>query len=179
MCSLAIRQDAFMGPGTGLRARDVLITHQWAAPVPQVLTSASPRRTVAAAGRSLTSGDGVPHSHQIDRATGVVYTRAWGVLTDEDLTGIRVARTAVPAYRPEPARLYDLSEVTNLQLSSRAILQQSLATSEAPNARRAIVVPSEVAYGMSRMFAILSGRDALIQVFRDRASAMQWITRGE
>ena len=119
----------------------------------------------------------MPFSQQIDRAEGVIYTRAWGVLTDEDLSGIHVAMMAEPAYKPELARLYDLSEVTGLPVSSRAILRQSLATAEAPNTRRAIVVPSDEAYGMARMFAILSGRDELIQVFRDRPSAVRWITR--
>ena len=117
----------------------------------------------------------MPFSQRIDRAQGVIYTRAWGVLTDEDLSGIHAAKMAEPAYKPELTRLYDLSEVTDVPVSSRAILRQSLATAEAPNARRAIVVPSDEAYGMARMFAILSGREGLIQVFRDRPSAVQWL----
>ena len=121
----------------------------------------------------------MPFDHRIDRAERVIYARAWGVLTDQDTIDLHAAMVADPAYAPGLARLYDLSGVTELQVSSGAVLRASLATAEAPNARRAIVVPSEVAYGMSRMFAILSGRDELIQVFRDRASAMRWITGGE
>jgi hypothetical protein len=45
----------------------------------------------------------------------------------------------------------------------------------APTARRAIVVSSDVAFGMARMYSILSGREELIQVFRDRSSALRWI----
>jgi hypothetical protein len=141
------------------------------------LTPDSPSRTVAAARDRLTSEDGVPYSHQIDRAEGIIDTRAWGVLTDEDLSGIRVAMITDPAYKAELARLYDLSDVTDVQVSSRAILGQSLVTAEEPTARRAIVVTSDVAYEMARMFAILSGREELIQVFRDRASAVRWISR--
>lgn len=43
----------------------------------------------------------MPFSQRIDRAQGVIYTRAWGVLTDEDLSGIHAAMMAEPAYKPD------------------------------------------------------------------------------
>jgi hypothetical protein len=44
-----------------------------------------------------------------------------------------------------------------------------------PAHKEASAVPRT--HGMARILAIVSGRDELIQVFRDHTSAMRWITR--
>jgi len=117
----------------------------------------------------------VPGEYRIDRSERVVYSRAWGVFTDADLAEIRAALFKDPAFNPDLAILIDLSDVTELKLTSRALLNLAMTTRFAPTVRRALVASSDVAYGMGRMFAILTGREERVQVFRDRASALEWL----
>ncbi|HTT68911.1 MAG TPA: hypothetical protein VMF70_12870 [Gemmatimonadales bacterium] len=117
----------------------------------------------------------MPADYRIDRAARVVYSRAWGVLTDQDLVDNRVALFTDPAFAPEFNQLYDLSAVTEIRVTSPALLQLSLSSRFAPSSRRAVVVSSDVAFGMARMYAILTGHEETVQVFRDRASAVGWL----
>jgi len=116
----------------------------------------------------------MPADYRIDRSERVVYSRAWGVLTDQDLADNRAALFADPAFEPDLAQLYDFTDVTEVKVSSMALLRLSLTSRFAPTARRA-AVSSDVAFGMARRYSILSGREQLIQVFRDRSSAIQWL----
>jgi hypothetical protein len=117
----------------------------------------------------------VPGEYRIDKSERVVYSRAWGVFTDEDLAETRASLFTDPAFSPDFAIVIDLSDVTELRLTSRALLNLAMTSRFAPTVRRAIVVSSDVAYGMARMFAILTGREERVQVFRDRASALEWL----
>jgi hypothetical protein len=117
----------------------------------------------------------MPADYQIDRAHRVVYSRAWGALTDEDLANNRAALFADPAFDPGLAQLYDLTDVTEVKVTSVSLLQLAMTSRFAPTARRAVVVSSDEAFGMARMYSILSGHEELIQVFRDRAGAMRWL----
>jgi hypothetical protein len=117
----------------------------------------------------------MPADFRIDRSRHVVYSRAWGVLTDQDLSDNRDALFADPAFDPGLAQLYDFTEVTEVQVTSAVVRQLAQTSRFAPRARRAIVVSSDDAFGMARMYSLLSDREEMTQVFRDRASAMQWL----
>jgi hypothetical protein len=134
---------------------------------PQELT----RVSVARPGdRSL-----MPADYRIDRSKRLVYGRAWGILTNDDLTDRRAALYRDPAFAPDLDELYDAVEVTEVQVASRVLLQLALSSGFSPTARRAVVVSSDVAFGIARMYALLAGREDTIQVFRDRASAVRWL----
>ena len=117
----------------------------------------------------------MPADNRVDRSKRVVYSRAWGVLTDQDLADNRAALFLDPVFEPSFARLYDLTDVTEFKVTSAALLRLSLTSPFAPTARRAVVVSSDAAFGMVRKYSILSGREEVIQVFRDRPSAVQWL----
>jgi len=117
----------------------------------------------------------MPADNRIDLSTRVVYSRAWGIVTNEDLADNRVALSRDPAFAPDLAQLYDCTGVTEVKVTSEALLRLALTSPFAPTARRAIAVSSEVAFGLARMYAQLSGREEVIQVFRDRPSAVQWL----
>jgi hypothetical protein len=117
----------------------------------------------------------MPAEYRIDRSRRVVYSRAWGVLTDQDLAANRAALFADPAFEPDLAQLYDFAEVTEIRVTSATLVGLARTSRFAPTTRRAVVVSSDEAFGMARMYSILGDREELIQVFRDRASAMRWL----
>lgn len=117
----------------------------------------------------------MPANHRVDPANRVAYCRAWGAFTDDDLARVREALYADPSFTPDLAVLLDLTGVTDMNLSSQAVGDLARGSGFAPTARRAFVVTSDVAYGMARMFAIFTGHEDTVQVFRDHASAMRWL----
>ena len=117
----------------------------------------------------------MPADYRIDRPRRVVHCRAWGVLTDQDLTDNRVALHADPAFDPDVAVLYDFTDVTEVNVTSTALRRLAKGSRLAPTARQALVVSSEVAFGMARMYSLFGGIEEQNQVFRDRASAIRWL----
>ena len=117
----------------------------------------------------------MPAEYRIDRPRRTVYSRAWGILTDQDLIQNSAALYADPGFEAGLDQLYDFTEVTEVKVSSPVLLHLALSSRFAPTSRRAVAVSSDIAYGMARMYAILSGREDTIQVFRDRPSAVQWL----
>ncbi len=53
----------------------------------------------------------------------------------------------------------------------------AMVSQQVKNARIAIVVESELLYGLSRMFAVYVSRDAaVIKIFSEEVTALQWLT---
>jgi hypothetical protein len=117
----------------------------------------------------------MPAEYRIDLSKRIVYSRAWGVLTDRELADNRAALFADPAFAPDLSQLYDFTGVTELGIAATTLAGLAKSSRFSPNTRRAVVVGSDEAFGMARMYAILSDREETIQVFRDRASAVRWL----
>ena len=117
----------------------------------------------------------MPADFRIDRSKRVVYCRAWGVVTNQDLADNRVGLHADPAFEPDMAVLYDFADVTDVQVTSEALGRLAQTSHLVPTARQALVVSSDVAFGLARMYAILSGNEEQNLIFRDRASAVRWL----
>ena len=117
----------------------------------------------------------MPAEYRIDRSKRLILSRAWGVMTDQDLVANRTALFADPGFAPDLDQLYDLSEVTEVKVSSTVLLHLAMSSRFSTLSRRAVVVTSDVAFGMARMYAMLTGHEDTIQVFRDRADAVRWL----
>ena len=118
----------------------------------------------------------MPASFTIDEKQRLVRSRAWGVLVDQDLRSNQQALRNDSRFDPTFRQVYDFTGVTDVQLTQAGI--QSLAYNPlfVPTARRAVVVSSDVAYGMARMYALISNRDErAFRIFRDLDSAQRWI----
>lgn len=120
----------------------------------------------------------MPAEYRIVPSERTIYSRAWGILTDRDLAENRARMLRDPDFDPGCRQLLDFSEVTSLEVTPGGI-RELAGTSPFPrDARRAVVVPNDVAYGMARMFALLSGLDeSRFRIFRDRAVALEWLTQ--
>jgi hypothetical protein len=118
----------------------------------------------------------LPATYHIDRTRQLVLSRAWGVLSNEDLEDHYAWMTADPAFDPEFRQLADLREVTELALNSSNIARAATKPAFDAQARRAIVANSDIAFGLSRMYAIYAeGRGQTVEVFRTIEEAEAWL----
>lgn len=119
---------------------------------------------------------GVPASHCIDPGQRLVLRTFEGVLTDEDLLQDQNAMRNAPEYKPEYRQLIDARGVERAEISTEVIRDLARASPGAPEARRAFVVASDLAYGLARMFEIQrTDAPEEVRVFRDVNEARAWL----
>jgi hypothetical protein len=115
-------------------------------------------------------------SYTIDAARRLVLTRAWDTLTFRELRDVMTAIAADPAFDPQFASLADLSRVKAVEVDPTEVASVALAPVFGPMTRRAIVAPTDLAFGMARMFATYAGQASQdVRVFRDMAAAEAWL----
>jgi len=121
-----------------------------------------------------------PIEYEVDPKTGVILSRGFGALGDEDVLR-HVARVWNELQTTRDAdELLDLREAT-LDGVSRAALGRAadLARRVAggpTRARLAIVVATDVTYGVARMYELMSDESVLsVRVFRSLEEARGWL----
>lgn len=119
----------------------------------------------------------MPISYKLDRARRSILTTATGAITSEDI------RSHFQAVRQEQAASYaeliDAQTATGQDLSSTDI-SNAAGLIEASSCQerfgpRAVVVGSAVAFGMTRMLAILLSDHLAMEIFYDRDEAERWL----
>jgi hypothetical protein len=117
-------------------------------------------------------------SREIDRVNRVVVLRVIGVLDDDGLLRLVSELRSDPEAKPDHALLIDLREANGESVTSlgvRALSAQPLVLS--PASRRAVVVPSDLGFGMARMYEMLRDeRGGVVRAFRDFEEARRWVT---
>jgi hypothetical protein len=118
--------------------------------------------------------------YSIDVGRGVVHAAFGSRLADQDVQELIGRLLADPDFSPEHDQVVDTSEVTDLQLSSGAIIRLAETGSSSFTGRRAIVAPSPAVFGVARMFEMHrdSGGDRL-RVFRSMTEAHVWLGLGD
>ena len=120
--------------------------------------------------------NGMPATFVIDHANRLVRSRAWGVLEEEDLAATQLGVRSDKQFDPMYRQIYDFSEVTEIRVSGERLRLLAYNSPFSPKAARAIVVNSDVAYGMARMYSLMGDRDPeFFRIFRDRESALRWL----
>jgi hypothetical protein len=117
---------------------------------------------------------------RINAADRVVIVSVSGELGDPDLLNLAIDIENDPEVKPDFSMLVDLrrADVRNVTSAGvRALAVRPFALS--PASRRGIVVPSEFAFGMARVYEALRARQGgTILVFRDFEEARRWVTTG-
>ena len=118
----------------------------------------------------------MPTFYRIDVRNRVVIHELAGVVTDQELSNNQRELRRDPDYDPVFGQLIDACYVTDIAVSSDLVVALAKATPNVPGAKRAIVVASDVAFGMARMFQIIR-EDAPeeVRVFRDIDEARRWL----
>jgi hypothetical protein len=118
----------------------------------------------------------MPGGYTIDAARSLILSRAWDVLTGADL--IRHARTLAsdPGFKPDFNQLCDFRDVTEVRADAAAIRELAALNPFGSGARRALVVSTDVVFGMARMYQILTEpAPDVFEVFRDFDQALKWL----
>ncbi len=123
-------------------------------------------------------------SFSCDPVTRCRTARFTGAITDRELLGAFEQLVRDPAYDTSMNDLIDLRDVTHMGVTSAGLHRLiALYDERGPTAmltRNAIVAPTDVLYGVSRMFQTLRGEGlpAELEVFRTIDEAERWITDG-
>ena len=118
----------------------------------------------------------MPGSYLIDVPHRLVFSRGWGILTDDDV--VSHARTLREDSRFDPGfrQIFDFRDLTEIHLTVAGIHGTAQLNPFHRDSRRAFVVPSEVAYGLARMFEGFTGSDPeQFRVFRSIEPALEWV----
>lgn len=100
----------------------------------------------------------MPITVRVDRSQKLVVTTYSGRVTNEDVAHQidEIERNA--PYDGDYRAITDFTNVTQFEISSDQIRLVAESKSPLERARRVMVAPTDVAYGTSRMFQMLSGR---------------------
>jgi hypothetical protein len=122
----------------------------------------------------------MPITYHIDAERRLVLTHASGILTDADLLAHkeRLARDA--AFDPAMAQLSDLREIQRLDVTAagvRAMVDHdTVHVARRTGHRLALVVPTDDAFGMARMYQLMRREDdGNVGVFRTMPEAEAWL----
>jgi hypothetical protein len=117
---------------------------------------------------------------QVNAADRVVILSVSGELGDPDLLSLAIDIENDPEVKPDFSMLVDIrrADVRNVTSAGvRALADRPFALS--PASRRGIVVPSELGFGLARVYEALRTRQGgTILVFRDFDEARRWVTTG-
>jgi hypothetical protein len=118
----------------------------------------------------------MPSSYLVDAKASIVYSRCWGVLTDDQLEAAAEALGSDPRFDPSFRHLADFLGVTQILVTSRGVRAIATATPFRRNARRAFVVASDEAFGLTRMFGFFTESSVEdFGIFRALEPAFEWL----
>ncbi|MBI3830917.1 MAG: hypothetical protein HY291_15465 [Planctomycetes bacterium] len=105
----------------------------------------------------------MPIEHRIERELGLIVTQALGEVTDADVAAYGQAVNSDPGTRFAGRELIDGRGVTKISITSecvkRLVEANRLAGQRARNLRTAIVAADDAAFGLARMYEMLSEPD--------------------
>jgi hypothetical protein len=118
----------------------------------------------------------MPTAFEIDVTRRLVVCRCWGVLTSEEIVTHYRALRADPAFDPTFAQLGDLSDVSAFDVDTRALGSEALLETFHSSARRALVAPSDIAFGLARLYgSYAQAASQNLEVFRAKRDAELWL----
>ena len=119
----------------------------------------------------------MPAFYKIDKERRLVMSTASGVFCKEDALLHRERLLADPEFDPAYSQLSDFTQVTKFDLTAEDVRQMAREIVFAPNARRALIVSGDLAFGLGRMYTMLQegARENNIRVFRDLNEALEWV----
>lgn len=118
----------------------------------------------------------MPIAYSLDQMNRVVRTRAWGVFSNEDLHSYYHKLIADIRFDRDFRELLDLSGVREFLVETYLIAEVAAWPAFREGTRRAFVAVSDLAFGLSRMFATYA--DCVgqrVEVFRTTRDAEEWL----
>lgn len=122
----------------------------------------------------------MPVRFEIDKEQRLIRSIAWGNITFRDFSQQQQTLRTHPDFDPEFDLIGDLSEVTSIAISAHEIQLLAHQTVFSTKSRHAFVAPSQLVYGMVRMFEAhheYSSAPSKTMVFTNVSEAMEWLNR--
>ena len=115
-------------------------------------------------------------SYTIDERQALVRVHARDVFTSADLRDHYHELVADARFQPSYSHLTNLAGVTDCVVESCVIAEVASWPVSTAGTRRAIVAPSDLAFGLSRMFSLHAEQVGQnVVVFRTEAAAVEWL----
>jgi hypothetical protein len=122
----------------------------------------------------------MPIQHTVDVERRLVRSRLWDVVTEVDAWSSAASLMDDPAFDPTFMQLSDMREVTKIEVSPTTIRDLAVMRIFDPEARRALVVASDLQTGVGRMTTSYAERgDQQIALFTTVADAERWLGIGD
>ena len=115
---------------------------------------------------------------EIDASNRVVTLAVSGELSDEGLLSLSAALRIAPEVEPDFGLLIDLRYAVGRNVTTKGVQELAwLPLVFFPDSRRAVVVPSDLGFGMARIYQSLRDEQpgGGIGVFRDLDEARRWV----
>jgi hypothetical protein len=119
----------------------------------------------------------MPVRHAIDDERALLHTVFQGEFTDDDIRAHLAELRANPRFHRWMRELVDLREVNEVSVSSRLLSASAHWLLHAPEARRAALAPTDLLFGLARMYQTHLSEIGASQfgVFRELEPALQWL----
>jgi hypothetical protein len=121
----------------------------------------------------------MPADYLINRNIGVVFSQAWGVLTDADLLEHQRRLGSDERFDPAFHQIFDFQDVTAVELTAAGIFTLAERTLFGAGARRAFVIHpgAMTVFGLMRMFEMLTADhpDSMRVQFDHMQTALHWV----
>ena len=122
----------------------------------------------------------MPVTYEIDKQQNVLFAKATGELTAEDIQSFRREAAKDSDFDPRLDSLFDFCNITEVRLSGDEIKELTLSAIFHERSRRALVVPSKVMFGISRMYSLrIRADNDVMKVFYDMGEARRWLGLGQ
>lgn len=122
----------------------------------------------------------MPIHHRVERELGLIITTAEGEVSDADVAAYGQAINGDPGTRFVGRELIDGRAVTKISITSESVKRlveaNKLAGQRARNLRTAIVAADDAAFGLARMYEMLSEPDfPFVRAFRNLEDARAFL----
>lgn len=119
----------------------------------------------------------MPASYKIDKERRLVISTGTGVFLAADALDHQERLCKDPDFDPTFSQLMDLTQITEYNIGLDDMHKLAQREVFAPESRRAIVVQTDLAYGLARMFEMLreNAGELGIRVFRNLDEAFDWV----
>ena len=117
----------------------------------------------------------MPVRYLIDAARKLIVSTGVGRVTFDEIRAHQDLLLADPAFDASFNQLIDATEVTELDLSmeqAQVVAQRPIV---APTSRRAFVATKPAVFGLGRVMEVYHERQALVRIFYDHRSALEWL----
>ena len=93
----------------------------------------------------------MPGSYLIDVQRRIVFSRGWGVLTDDEIMSHASTLREDPRFEPTFCQVIDFGDVRELKVTTPGVRSVAQRNPFRPDSRRAVVAPSDEAFGLGAL----------------------------